>query len=141
MPVGELGPEDVVTVQPDDDLETVAERFAEENVGAVVVTEGEEPVGIVTDRDVALAIPNNDDVGSVSVEDAMTADPATLREDDEAIEVSRAIEEHNARRFPIVDDDGTLTGIVTLDDLVATIGEQLDNVSETIEVQSPDYRP
>ncbi|NKE35012.1 CBS domain-containing protein [Natronococcus sp. JC468] len=141
MPVGELGPEDVVTVQPDDNLETVAERFAEENVGAVVVTEGEEPVGIVTDRDVALAIPNNDDVGSVSVEDAMTADPATLREDDEAIEVSRAIEEHNARRFPVVDDDGTLTGIVTLDDLVATIGEQLDNVSETIEVQSPDYRP
>lgn len=39
------------------------------------------------------------------------------------------------------DDDGTLTGIVTLDDLVATIGEQLENVSETIEVQSPGYSP
>ncbi|MDG5820974.1 CBS domain-containing protein [Natronococcus sp. A-GB7] len=141
MPVGKLGPEDVVTAQPDDDLESVAERFAEENVGAVVVTEDDEPTGIVTDRDVALAIPNHDDVGSVSVEDAMTADPATLQEDDEAVEISRAIEEHNARRFPVVDDDGTLTGIVTLDDLVATIGEQLENVSETIEVQSPGYSP
>jgi CBS domain-containing protein len=141
MPVGNLGPEDVVTAQRDDDLETVTETFAEENVGAVVVTEDDEPVGIVTDRDAALAIPNNDDVGSVSVEDVMTGEPATLHEDDEAIEISRAIGEHNARRFPVVDDDGTLTGIVTLDDLVATLGEQLENVSETIEVQSPGYNP
>ncbi|AGB38954.1 CBS domain-containing protein [Natronococcus occultus] len=141
MPVGELGPEDVVTAQPDDDLETVAEQFAEENVGAVVVTEDEEPVGILTDRDVALAVPNSDDVGSVAVEDAMTADPAILQEDDEAIAISRAIEQHNARRFPVVDDDGALTGIVTLDDLVATIGEQLDDVAETVEVQSPGYSP
>ncbi|WP_306059202.1 CBS domain-containing protein [Natronococcus wangiae] len=141
MPVGKLGPEDVVTAQRDDDLETVTGLFAEENVGAVVITEDEEPVGIVTDRDAALAIPENDDVGSVSVEDVMTADPATLREDDEAIEISRAIEEYNVRRFPVVDEDGALTGIVTLDDLVATIGEQLENVADTVEVQSPDYSP
>lgn len=34
-----------------------------------------------------------------------------------------------------------LTGIVTLDDLVATIGEQLDNVADTVEIQSPNYEP
>ncbi|TYL36690.1 CBS domain-containing protein [Natronococcus pandeyae] len=142
MPVGNLGPEEVVTAQRDDDLETVTELFAEENVGAVVVTEDEEPVGIITDRDAALAIHgNDDDVGSVPVEDAMTADPATIQADEEAIEISRAIEEYNVRRFPVVDDDGTLTGIVTLDDLVATIGEQLDNVADTVEAQSPDYSP
>lgn len=141
MPVGDLGPEEVVTAQRDDDLETVSELFAEENVGAVVITEDEEPVGVVTDRDAALAIHGNDDVGSVPVEDAMTANPATIRADEEAIEISRAIEEYNVRRFPVVDDDGTLTGIVTLDDLVATIGEQLDNVADTVEAQSPDYSP
>lgn len=141
MPVGNLGPTDVVTAQRDDDLETVTEQFAEENVGAAVVTEDDSPVGMITDRDAALAIPGNDDVGSVSVENVMTADPATIREDAEAIEISRAIEEYNVRRFPVVDDDGTLTGIVTLDDLVATIGEQLENVADTIEVQSPGYSP
>lgn len=40
-----------------------------------------------------------------------------------------------------MDENDELTGIVTVDDLVATIGEQLDNVSETIEAQSPDYEP
>lgn len=141
MPVSKLGPEDVVTTDRESELGEITETLASEGIGAVVVTEDESPVGIVTDRDAALAIHQYDDVASVSVDEIMTEDPATIHEDEEAIEISRAIEAHNVRRFPIVDDDGTLTGIVTLDDLVATIGEQLENVAETIEVQSPDYSP
>lgn len=141
MPVRKLGPENVVTTDREAKLEETTETLATEGIGAVVVTEDDSPVGILTDRDAALAIHEHDDVASVSVEEVMTEDPATLHEDEEAIEISRAIEEHNVRRFPVVDDDGTLTGIVTLDDLVATIGEQLENVSETIEVQSPEYSP
>lgn len=55
--------------------------------------------------------------------------------------IARTIVEHHVRRVPIVDENGQLAGIVTLDDLVATIGEQLEHVADTIEVQSPDYRP
>lgn len=141
MPVGDIGPEDVVTADRDAELEAITERLESEGVGAVVVTDDGSPDGIVTDRDAALAIHRNDDAAAVSVADVMTEDPATIREDAEAIDISRAIEEHNVRRFPVVDENDDLTGIVTLDDLVATIGEQLDNVSDTIEAQSPDYSP
>lgn len=141
MPVGDLGPDDVVTASKDSELSEITEMLESENVGAVVITEDESPVGIVTDRDAALEIHQSDDVASVSVEEVMTEDPKTIQEGEEAIEISRAINEHNIRRFPVVDEDGTLTGIVTLDDLVATIGEQLDNVAETIESQSPEYSP
>lgn len=141
MPVGNLGPDDVVTASPDSTLEDITEKLDSENVGAIVITDDDSPVGIITDRDAALAIHRHDDVGSVSVEEVMAEDPATIQEDEEAIEISRAIGEHNVRRFPIVDADGNLTGIVTLDDLVATIGEQLENVSDTIESQSPEYSP
>ncbi|ELZ21738.1 signal transduction protein with CBS domains [Haloterrigena salina JCM 13891] len=141
MSVGELGPKNVVTAGPDTELETVAQRLASNNVGAAVVTEGEEPVGIVTDRDIALEVAQSDDVAATPAEDVMTAGLTTLREDADAIEISRAIKEENARRFPVVDENGELTGIVTLDDLVATIGEQLDNVADTIEAQSPAYSP
>lgn len=141
MTVGDLGPEEVVTASPDSDLEEITESLESENVGAIVITDDDTPAGIVTDRDAALAIHQHDDVASVSVEDVMTEDPATIQEDAEAIEISRAIDEHDVRRFPVVDEDGSLTGIVTLDDLVATIGEQLDNVADTIEVQSPNYSP
>lgn len=141
MPVGQLGPENVVTTTPDASISDVVDTLDSENVGALVVTEDDEPVGIVTDRDVALAVNEQDNIGTESVQSVMTADPVTLQESEEAMEISRTIDEQNIRRIPVVDDDGKLTGIVTLDDLVATVGEQLDNVAETIEVQSPEYSP
>jgi CBS domain-containing protein len=141
MPVGDLGPDEVVTTERDSTLSDVAEQLRTENVGAAVVAEDDEPVGIVTDRDIALAVAESDEVASMSAEEVMTEDPAALPEDAEAMEISRTIEEQNVRRIPVVDENDQLTGIVTLDDLVATIGEQLDNVSETIEAQSPDYEP
>lgn len=146
MPVGNLGPDDVITSNRDAELGEITRLLADENVGAIVITDGGnggEPVGIVTDRDAALAIHEHEgeDVASVTVDEVMTADPATIREDAESIEISRAIDEHGVRRFPVVDDDGELSGIVTLDDVVATVGEQLDNVADTIEHQSPEYSP
>lgn len=141
MPVGQLGPENVVTIEPDASLSDAVDKLESETVGALVVTEDDEPRGIVTDRDVALAVDEYENVGSEPVESVMTEDPVTLHEEEEAMEISRTIEAADVRRIPVVDDDGELTGIVTLDDLVATIGEQLDNVADTIEVQSPDYSP
>ena len=141
MSVGDLGPDDVVTADPDDTVGDVVDDFESEGVGAVVVTDGQEPVGVVTDRDVALSVGNGDGVADQPVESVMSENPATLQEDEEAMEISRTIEEENVRRIPVVDDQGNLTGLVSFDDLVATIGEQLDNVADTIEVQSPDYSP
>ena len=141
MPVGDLGPEEVTTVQPEATVEDIVETLESENVGSVVVQEDRKPVGIVTDRDIALQVTKTDDVTSVSAEEVMAEDPVTIQEDEEAIELSHVIGENNVRRIPVVDEDGNLTGIVTLDDLVATIGEQLESVADTIEVQSPDYSP
>lgn len=141
MSVGKLGPQDVVTTSRDSELEEITETLDDENVGAVVVTENDEPVGMITDRDAALAIHEYDDVGSVSVDEVMTENPVTVHENDDPVTISEAIRDNNVRRFPIVDDDGELAGIATLDDLVATIGEELENVADTIEAQSPDYSP
>lgn len=141
MPVGHLGPKNVVTIDPSAQITDVVNKLESENVGAIVVAENDEPVGIVTDRDVALAINEDSNIGTEAVRSVMTADPVTLHEGEEAMEISQAIDEHNVRRIPIVDDNGKLAGIATLDDLIATVGEQLDNVAETIEVQSPEYSP
>lgn len=141
MPVGTLGPNEVVTVNRDDTLAEAASTLESENVGAVVIAENNQPTGLLTDRDVALAVADGEGVESKNVEEVMTEDPVTVPEDAEDVEIAEKIGEHGVRRFPIVDDDGELAGIATLDDLVATIGEELDAVANTIETQSPDYSP
>lgn len=130
-----------MTESRDSSLQEVAQTLDSEEVGAVVVTDDGGADGIVTDRDVALAVARGADVGATTASDVMAEDPVTIHEDEEAIELSRKIEESNARRIPIVDEEDRLRGIASVDDLVATIGEQLDNVSDTIEAQSPEYSP
>ena len=141
MSVSDMASDDIVTASQESSIGDIAEQLESENVGAVVITEEEEPVGIVTDRDIVVAFTEHDDLPSLTAGDVMTEDPVTLEADEEGMEISRTIGEHGVRRLPVVDSDGKVVGIVTLDDLVATIGEQLDNVADTIEIQSPNYSP
>lgn len=141
MPVEDMGPQNVVTTSPDATVSDVVEQLEAENVGAVVVTEDEQPAGIVTDRDVALSVNDTADVAAQSVSEIMTENPETIQGDEPGIEISRTLGTANVRRLPVVDENDELTGIVTMDDLVATVGEELAAVADTIEVQSPDYQP
>lgn len=130
-----------MTASPDDTVQAVAELLRSANVGSAVVTEEDEPVGLLTDRDIALSIADDSDVASLPVSEVMTHDPVTLREDAESTGISRTIGEVHVRWIPIVDDDGKLTGIVTLDDFVVTIGERLHDEANAIESHSPTYSP
>ncbi|MFB6171371.1 MAG: CBS domain-containing protein [Haloarculaceae archaeon] len=140
MPVKHLAV-DPVTESPDADLRDVAETLASESVGSVVVEEAGRPVGIVTDRDVALAVAETDDLEDLDAADVMTDDPATIEGDAEAVELPRQMAESRVRRLPVVDDDGHLTGVATADDVIAVAGEELEDVATVIEAQSPDYSP
>lgn len=140
MPVRELAVEPV-TAERDTSIRDLTRTMEEEEIGDVIVVEGDEPVGIVTDRDVALAFGRGEDLESLTAEDLMSDDLVTIQADAEDIELPRTLSETRVRRLPVVDDDGTLVGIVTLDDLVATIGEEMEAVADVIEAQSPGYSP
>lgn len=140
MPVKTLAVE-AVTAERDTSIQDLAKTMEEEEVGDVIVVDGEEPVGIVTDRDIAIAFGRGEDLSSMTAEELMPGDLVTISADAEADELPKKLEEGKVRRLPVVDDDGTLVGIVTLDDVVATIGEELDDVASVIESQSRKYKP
>lgn len=140
MPVGDLAV-DAQTAQKDATIKDLAQRMGTEGIGDLIIVENETPVGIVTDRDIALAVGQHDDVSSMTASDLMAEDLATIQADAEAVELPKKMAEHKVRRIPVVDEDGNLQGVVTLDDVVSTIGEELDAIATVIEAQSPEYSP
>jgi CBS domain-containing protein len=140
MPVKNLAV-DVVTTTKDTSLREVAKMMLEEELGDIVIEEDRKPIGIVTDRDVALAVARHDDLSGLTAEHVMTPDPVTIEEGATAVDLPARMAEGRVRRIPIVDADGYLTGIATLDDVVATTGEMLKDVATVIEWQSREFRP
>lgn len=116
----------VVTVGPKETVVKAARLMEKKNVGSVVVIHNKKPVGIITDRDIAVrVVAKNADGDSTVVEDVMTKNIVTGREGQRAAELAKVMHDHGIRRIPIVGKRGELTGIITLDDLLYMIGVKL----------------
>lgn len=122
----------VVSARPQDSLMAVARLMDEHNVGAVVILEKQRPVGMITDRDLALELGARRTSPDVPVSQVMSTPVATVPWTDNLVEVTESMRELNVRRLVVVDDDQRVTGIVTLDDLLQVLIGALDNLRHGI---------
>ncbi|MGA7750487.1 MAG: CBS domain-containing protein [Gallionella sp.] len=130
MPVSEICNREVIIVQRDNTILEAAQLMRQHHVGDVVVVEDRGgvrvPVGLVTDRDLVVEIMAPEiDQTVITVGDIMVTELATVRENagmSETIEYMRA---KGVRRVPVVDKGGGLVGILTLDDLLELLAEEL----------------
>jgi len=106
-------------VHPADNLDHAAELMRDRDCGSVVVVdENNVAVGIVTDRDICMAALRYErPLLSLSVADAMTAEPFTCRGTDTVQEAEDTMSLHQVRRLPVVDDHKRLLGLLALDDI------------------------
>ncbi|WP_254830089.1 CBS domain-containing protein [Haloglomus salinum] len=129
---------DVVTVALDDTVLDVAAVFRERDVGsAVVLNADDEIAGIVTDRD--LVVFGQEFVETLEqtlVNQVLSPVVFTVSPDTDTHELARMMREEGVRRVPVV-EDGDLRGIVTLDDLVVVLAEDLENLAALIRAESP----
>jgi CBS domain-containing protein len=124
---------EVVTVAPDDTVSKATMKMKEQDVGAVVVTQGGRVVGILTDRDVALSVVLGEAKPKSPVRDIMTKNVKTIWADQGVFNASQYFSNHKVRRLPVVDRQNKLLGLVTLDDLFAFLSRELLNVSKALE--------
>lgn len=129
------GADEVVTTEPDATVRDVAETMEEENVGSVVVVEGGEPVGILTDRDVTVrAVARGIDPDTKTAEEIMTGDLVTISAYDSIDELIETLDAAGVRRMPVVDgEDDEIAGIVTLNDISVLLSVELGGISEEME--------
>lgn len=132
MKLNDVFTRSVVTAGPAETLAAVACKMQEHNVGTVVVVEDRRPVGIVTDRDLALALGARGVSPQAPVQKVMTHHVLAIPEDTGVYTATRFMKERAVRRLPIVDREDRLVGMVTLDDLLCFLGQELGNLAEGI---------
>jgi CBS domain-containing protein len=129
MKITEIMTNAAVTDRPDDSLEAAAKKMWDQQTGSLLVTDGEELVGIVTERDILRAVatgtPLDTPLSAVMTKDLITIDPgASLRE------AARVMSEKWIRHLPIL-EGGKLVGIVSQRDLAGVLAGAL-NEPETL---------
>ena len=123
----------VHTVKPDASVFEAVKLMAEKNVGALVVTEGDEIVGIVTERDYARKITlMSRSSKETMVREIMTSAVIHVHPAQGSLECMGVMTERRVRHLPVI-DNGSLIGIVSMGDLVKDIISQQEFVIQQLE--------
>lgn len=141
MSIGSICSREVIIARASETLRTAAELMAKQGIGCIVVCELDEksrriPTGILTDRDIVLAsLRERKGLEELLIAEAMSRDPLVIHDSEEIDEAVERLRVHGVRRAPVVDAYGALVGVVSLDDLLEVIAEQLNDIAHLIRRQ------
>lgn len=120
----------VVTIEGTASVRDAARLMRQKRVGALVVAHNHRPKGIITDRDIAVAVVAEGlDPAEVPVADVMRSNPAVIRGDKGILDAVRLFDVKAVRRLPVVDNRGFVIGIIALDDILMLLGTEMSHVA------------
>jgi len=139
MTVGKICNRNVDTADALESVQTAAQRMGTRNVGTLVVlSELRRPVGILTDRDLAVRVVGaGRDPYTTSVEDVMTGDLEVVSEELSIEDGLKRMRSRGVRRLPVVTSAGDCVGILSMDDILAHLAHEFAVLGRLIEVSSP----
>lgn len=136
--IGELCNREVVVAASNATVAVAAKLMRRHHVGSVVVVDDIDgalrmPVGILTDRDIVLEVCATElDPDVITVGDIMSRELVTTRENEGVLEAMEVMRYRGIRRLPVVGDDGELTGIISVDDLLDVLAEELGELTKVL---------
>jgi CBS domain-containing protein len=130
MTVGRFCNREVVVARRDSTIVEVARLMRQHHVGDIVIVDSDgdraKPLGIITDRDIVVGlIATEVALDAVAVGDVMSFELVTAREQDSLWEALQRMHAKGVRRIPVVSDQGYLEGILTSDDLLELLADEL----------------
>ena len=137
MAIDRICNREVITCERDTNVLQLAALMRKHHVGDIVVTDSDNgrarPVGIVTDRDLVVEVlAMGVDPQSVFAGDVMGARLVQAQADISVRDAVDLMRGEGVRRLPLVDRDGTLAGIVSIDDCIRSVTSTLRDISELI---------
>jgi len=124
----------VVTAHEDDTVSEAARLMKKGNIGAVVVVDRRNvPVGMITDRDIAVkVIAEEKRPEATALKEVMSEDVVVLSKDRGIFETVKTMCDQGVRRVPVVNGEGQLFGIISLDDLLMIFGEEMASMAGAV---------
>lgn len=138
MNIGQLCQREVVTTRQGDELCAAAQLMRTKHVGFLVVVEPadggrQRVVGVITDRDIVIAVLAREvDTHELRVGDVMTREPLLAEQTQPVESVVCLMREVGVRRVPVIDKDGYLAGVLSIDDVLEVMAEQLVNIADSL---------
>jgi CBS domain-containing protein len=137
MSIGEICTREVVVTPTTTSVDAAADMMRRYHVGDLVVVEESDgkriPVGIITDRDIVVeVVAAGLDPKVLTVGEIMGPELVTGQEDDGILDTLQIMRTKGVRRLPILAEDGSLLGIVTVDDLIEVFAEELTDLARVI---------
>ncbi|WP_313453767.1 CBS domain-containing protein [Brevundimonas sp.] len=134
MKIRDVMTKDVQLARPTDTIQEVAARMARGDFGFVPVADGDQLIGTITDRDIAVRAVAAGAAPTATVLEYITRDPHTVLDTDDLKVVLDLMGARQIRRAPVVDKHGRVVGVVSLGDLSTRVkeryaGEALESIS------------
>ena len=137
MSIGQFCNRSAVIVRRHDSIAATAKLMRENHVGSVIVVAEHagvvKPVGIVTDRDLVLEVLAAElDPEIVTIGDLIAYELVTAEEHDGVWETIQRMRIKGVRRMPVLDANGALVGIISVDDLLEILAAELSEVTKVL---------
>jgi CBS domain-containing protein len=138
MLVREVMNKNVMTVKPDLILKKAAEIMSNYHIGSLVVLENNKLTGILTERNVLIAVVDGKDPELTTVEEVMTKKVITIEPDKTIEDAVALMKENNIKKLPVVDND-KLVGIITASDIIVVEPKLIEGIAKLISVNLSGY--
>jgi CBS domain-containing protein len=126
----------VAVVEPETAAAVVAQLMRKHHIGALVVVDAQEktrPVGIVTDRDLVLELMAEGlDPAVFTAGDIMSVDLVLASPEMDAMEAVQLMKKNRLRRLVLADEQGRLVGIVTMEDVLTLLTQELASLAAAL---------
>lgn len=138
MPIGEiLGSRRIDEVEENANISDIAKLMRDDDVGAVLITRGNKPVGVVTDRDIALRCSKGDvSFKDIKAKDIMSSPVVCVRPDDGIYKIIETMQKSECRRVVVLDNQDKILGLLSSGDLLKLLVQELTMLSKVLTPES-----
>ena len=139
MNVGDVMTARPRSAAPDTPLGQVAELMGTQDIGAIPILDGDQLVGMITDRDIVVrAVAKDKDPRAIPSREICSGELVTVRPDQDLSDALHLMAEHQVRRLPVVDDENRLVGVVSQADIALdaedkSVGEMVAEISKPLQ--------